>query len=322
MPEDWSWRRWGAPMAGPWGGSQLCLKPWFHLKTSFSAQNVLQWEQRLPQGSAPARAAPSVKPAWPGRGSDVRPGAAGPSGGVGGPGDAAWLCRLAGKAHPGARARSTAPRRPAPGDAGGEDVPGEVRTDGRSSPSHAGRPGKKPGCLRRGGCCRLPCAWPGTALPAPAGDAVGTAQLQLQVQLLDGSHLVLLWVQVQFLTDSSSSFPAPFQGWLWLVSVPVRCGSTSVVSAPVWLLVQLVCSFRSVFLHPFVSGPAPGRLRLSFGSSSFAAPIWFCPGFRSSLGTAPVHFQLICSFRSTSWMALARIQLGCFCPGLASGPAR
>lgn len=44
-------------LAGPQGGSGPCTKPHFYGKLSFSAQNMLHWEQRPLQGSTPAPAA-------------------------------------------------------------------------------------------------------------------------------------------------------------------------------------------------------------------------------------------------------------------------
>ncbi|XP_075606794.1 uncharacterized protein LOC142601504 [Balearica regulorum gibbericeps] len=189
-------------------------------------------------------------------------------------------CRVAvltrGKAHPGARARITAPRQRAPRDTGGEDVPGEGWTDRRTEepqprrePRGVRSPGKKPACLRRGRRCRLPCTWPVLAGDSPAcarpGTLRGTSQLQLGCSFR----------QVQ-LMESSSGFAAPAHGWLWLGSAP-PCLQLQVqlldgsgqfqllfVDASSWLWLQPICSFTFIASGPahFSALPAPAQLCL------------------------------------------------------------
>ncbi|KAM7113465.1 uncharacterized protein J5F26_004735 isoform 2-T2 [Ciconia maguari] len=123
-----------------------------------TTQNVLQWEQRPLQGSAPGSCSP-VSAAGPAREGKRRPARCHRSLGR------CWRhgrCRVAGpsvgKARPGAWARSRAPRRRAPWDAGGEDAPV------RGASCRGGRAGLRGGTgalgsrgwLCRGGlrCCR------------------------------------------------------------------------------------------------------------------------------------------------------------------------
>ncbi|XP_075006742.1 uncharacterized protein LOC142082527 isoform X2 [Calonectris borealis] len=167
-------------------------------------------------------------------------------------------------------------------------------------------PRKKPGCLRRGRRCRLPCAWPGTALPAPAQDAAGTAQLQLGcgfrprswtaplqfwLQLICGSCLVLPWVQAQ-LTDSSSSFPAPVRFQLQVccfcpsfVSGPVPYGQLQFVSSSISRMALARFSSCSLWLQLGCFCP------FCFWSSAFAAQVQLEDSSTAVLAAARFHLQ-------------------------------
>ncbi|GAB0189483.1 hypothetical protein GRJ2_001413600 [Grus japonensis] len=199
-------------------------------------------------------------------------------GGVGGTGDAARLCRHVGKAHPDARARSTAPRQRAPRDAVGRMCPvRDGQMDGWTEepqpcrePRGVRSPGKKPGCLRRGRRCRLPCTGPrpawGQPCLRPPGDAAGLrgsslrssswmapgqfmAPAHLQLQPMDGSgwfqlQLVVVPASLQLqvrLLDSSSSVLAPahlrFPSQAQLIcSSFAASGPARLLSSSIWCL--------------------------------------------------------------------------------------
>ncbi|XP_076193813.1 uncharacterized protein LOC143160157 [Aptenodytes patagonicus] len=193
----------------------------------------------------------TVKPAWPGTGSDGRPSAAGPSGGAGGPGDASWLCRRVGKAHPGAWARSVAPRQRAPGDTGGEDVPvRDGRTD-RGAPATPGAPWGAEPQEEAGLPTPRPTLPPALRVaPLLAGDGPACARPET-LRGLRGSRSSSWTAPAQFwlqFVDGSSSLMAPAQFWLQFVDgsssswLPVRfstslfwlrllCGSSSFIPA-------------------------------------------------------------------------------------------
>ncbi|XP_072718830.1 uncharacterized protein [Ciconia boyciana] len=130
-----------------------------------TTQNVLQWEQRPLQGSAPGSCSPA-------REGKRRPSRCHRSLGR------CWRhgrCRVAvpsvGKARPGAWARSRAPRRRAPWDAGGEDAPV------RGAPCRGGRAGLRGGTGAlgsRGWLCPggLRCCGRGRGPQAPGGGFV------------------------------------------------------------------------------------------------------------------------------------------------------
>ncbi|KAM6361106.1 uncharacterized protein FN964_003734 [Alca torda] len=168
---------------------------------------------------AEAAAGTRRRPVEPGRGSGGRPGAARPSVGAGGPGDARG------------RAPAWGGLIPAPGMDRRTEEP-QPRRDPRGVRS----PGKEPGCLRRG---------QGTPQPAPprrpCEDCAAPAPYGFRS---------CLWT-------------VPAHGWLWLISAPVHCGSSSFaasVLAPAHLWFLFVSALDSV--------------RLMDGSSSIPAHGW------------------------------------------------
>ncbi|XP_076193450.1 uncharacterized protein LOC143159860 [Aptenodytes patagonicus] len=182
-----------------------------------------------------------------GTGSDDCPGATSPAGGVGGPGDASWLCRRVGKAHPvpGRGARPYGDERR--GTPTGRTWPG--RTDRRRRPSHAGSgaPGRSRAAYAEAAAC--PRSWLGTDLPAPARRRCGAC------------------------TD-----PGPAHGRLQLISTPV-CGrlqfsfGSSSVLAPVRGWFQLLLASSS-FQHQLVLAPVALRLQLIRSSLCLLKRSW------------------------------------------------
>ncbi|XP_054681182.1 uncharacterized protein LOC129206275 isoform X2 [Grus americana] len=174
-------------------------------------------------------------------------------------------------------------------------------------------PRKKPGCLRRGRCCCLPCTWPVLAGDSPAcarpGTLRGTSQLQLGCGFRSSSWRAPACLQLQP-TDDSGSFQLhlvcsfrsrswtaldSFSSCLW--TAPAGSGSSSFAASPSLFLAQLI--FQPCLRLPSsacpdctATGPAPGRLQCSFGPSS---------------SEVLSQDQLVCS--SSPWMALALLQL-------------